>query len=78
MISAFGGLTKLTSTVLFEDGSGSKGCSSSVFGLEVVLLASPFSTVDFLSLVTVVVQLDTARVHVVVVVVSEEFRLRPD
>jgi hypothetical protein len=63
---------------MFEDGSG----SSSVLGLEVVLLASPFSTEDFLfSLVfrlAVVVQLEIARVLVVVVVVSEEFRLRPD
>ena len=66
-----------SSTVLllmFEDGSG----SSSVLGLEVVLLASPFSTEDFLFSLAVVVQLDIARVLVVVVVVSEEFRLRPD
>ena len=58
---------------MFEDGSG----SSSVLGLEVVLLASPFSTV-VLPLVAVVVQLDTARVQVVVVVVKDELRLRPD
>lgn len=42
-----------------------------------MLLASPFSTVD-LPLVAVVVQLDTARVQVVVVVVKDELRLRPD
>ena len=59
---------------MFEDGSG----SSSVLGLEVVLLASPFSTEDFLFSLAVVVQLEIARVLVVVVVVSEEFRLRPD
>ena len=49
-----------------------------IFGLEVVLLASPFSTEDFLFSLAVVVQLEIARVLVVVVVVSEEFRLRPD
>ena len=43
-------------------------------GLEVVLLASPFSTV-LLPLVAVVEQLVTARVHDEVVVVRDEERL---
>ena len=49
-----------------------RGCS--ILGLEVVLLASPFSTV-LLPLVAVVEQLVTARVHDEVVVVRDEERL---
>ena len=65
--------TWLTSFLLSEAvATVIRGCS--ILGLEVVLLASPFSTV-LLPLVAVVEQLVTARVHDEVVVVRDEERL---